>query len=88
MVLFCCQPLSFDLDATCGKRRERELLTTLPPTVSGILLKQITTRAANYDTATWLKPYTGTLLATALWDGMILVRTNDGAFCCANVAVA
>eukprot|EP01050_Picozoa_sp_SAG11_P004220 SAG11_NODE_263_length_11526_cov_23.830314_4_plen_1064_part_00 len=40
--------------------------------LTGLLFKQITARSVSYDTATWLKPYTGTMLATALWDGMML----------------
>jgi Ca2+-binding EF-hand superfamily protein len=38
---------------------------------TGVLFKQITARVAPYDVATWIKPYTGTMLATALWDSMM-----------------
>jgi len=39
--------------------------------ITGVLFKQLTARAVSYDTATWIKPYTGTMLATALWDTMM-----------------
>ena len=39
--------------------------------ITGQLFKQITQRVVNYDTATWIKPYTGTMLATAMWDTMM-----------------
>lgn len=39
--------------------------------ITGVLFKQVTARVASYDTATWIKPYTGTMLATAMWDTMM-----------------
>jgi hypothetical protein len=36
--------------------------------ITGVLFKQITQRVATYDVATFLKPYSGTMLATAMWD--------------------
>ena len=32
---------------------------------------QVTAKVAPYDVATWIKPYTGTTLATAMWDSMM-----------------
>ena len=40
-------------------------------TAPGVLLKQVTQQLAPYDVATWCKPYTGTMLATLLWDTMM-----------------
>ena len=28
-------------------------------------------KVVEYDTATWIKPFSGTMLATALWDAMM-----------------
>ena len=39
--------------------------------ITGILFKQITQRVAPYNVATWCKPYTGTMLATGMWDTMM-----------------
>ena len=39
--------------------------------LTGVLFKQITQRVAPYQVATWLKPYSGTMLATAIWDTMM-----------------
>ena len=61
------------------KQQERSKLRDLLAVVfikgkvvlTGTAFKQITMRAVDYDTATWLKPYSGTMLATALWDSMM-----------------
>ena len=42
--------------------------------LTGTAFKQITMRVAAYDTATWIKPYSGTMLATGLWDAMMCHR--------------
>ena len=34
--------------------------------LTGVLFKQITMLVIAYDTATWIKPYCGTMLATAM----------------------
>ena len=39
--------------------------------ITGALFKQITARVAPYNVATWCKPYTGTMLATGMWDTMM-----------------
>ena len=39
--------------------------------LTGTAFKQITMRVVDYDTATWIKPFSGTMLATALWDAMM-----------------
>eukprot|EP01052_Picozoa_sp_SAG31_P000523 SAG31_NODE_15_length_37942_cov_32.078297_28_plen_645_part_00 len=39
--------------------------------LTGVLFKQITARAAPYHVATWMKPYSGTMLATMIWDTMM-----------------
>jgi hypothetical protein len=39
--------------------------------LTGWVFKQITAQVAPYDVATWIKPYTGTMLAAMLWDSMI-----------------
>ena len=58
-----------------GRSRLRDLLAVAfvkgKVVITGVLFKQITARVANYDTATWIKPYTGTMLATAMWDTMM-----------------
>jgi Ca2+-binding EF-hand superfamily protein/lambda repressor-like predicted transcriptional regulator len=39
--------------------------------ITGVLLKQVTVRwLTTYDTATWIKPFAGTMAATIFWDGM------------------
>lgn len=52
--------------------------------ITGTLFKQITVRVCDYDTATWLKPYSGTMLATAMWDTLmchvIMKRSEARAF--------
>jgi hypothetical protein len=39
--------------------------------LTGTLFKQLTMRVVAYDTATWMKPYSGTMLATSMWDAMM-----------------
>jgi hypothetical protein len=39
--------------------------------LTGIAFKQVTQRVVDYDVATWLKPYSGTMLACVLWDGLM-----------------
>eukprot|EP01051_Picozoa_sp_SAG22_P002652 SAG22_NODE_120_length_19227_cov_7.584013_16_plen_1054_part_00 len=39
--------------------------------ITGALFKFITSKMVSYDTATWLKPYSGTMLACVLWDSLI-----------------
>ena len=39
--------------------------------LTGALFKQITAKLVAYDTATWLKPYSGTMLACIMWDSMM-----------------
>ena len=39
--------------------------------ITGVLFKQLTARVVSYDTATFLKPYSGTMLATGMWDTMM-----------------
>lgn len=39
--------------------------------LTGALFKQITSKLVDYDTATWLKPYSGTMLACIMWDSMM-----------------
>ena len=39
--------------------------------LTGVVFKQITARLVSYDTATWLKPYSGTMLACIIWDSMM-----------------
>ena len=47
--------------------------------ITGTLFKQIVGRTAAYDTATWLKPYLGTTMATAMWDSMMCHVIMKGA---------
>lgn len=47
--------------------------------ITGFLFKQIVVRTAAYDTATWLKPYLGTMLATAMWDSLMCHVIMKGA---------
>jgi hypothetical protein len=47
--------------------------------ISGVLLKMLTSKVTNYDTATWLKPYSGTMLAAMLWDSMLCHAIMKGA---------
>lgn len=39
--------------------------------ITDMLFKVVTDNVCNYDTATWLKPYSGAMLATMLWDSML-----------------
>ena len=47
--------------------------------ITGSLLKILTAKVCNYDTATWLKPYSGTMLACMLWDSMLCHAIMKGA---------
>ena len=47
--------------------------------ISGILFKQATAKLVNYDSATWMKPYTGTMLAAMMWDAMLCHAIMKGA---------
>jgi hypothetical protein len=47
--------------------------------ITGTLFKQVVARTAAYDTATWLKPYLGTMFATAMWDSMMCHVIMKGA---------
>jgi hypothetical protein len=38
--------------------------------LSGVVLKALTARVVPYDTATFLKPFSGTMAATAVWDAL------------------
>lgn len=38
--------------------------------ITGIALKALTAKLVSYDLATFLKPFAGTMAATALWDAM------------------
>ena len=38
--------------------------------LTGVALKQVTANIVSYDVATFLKPFSGTMAATALWDAM------------------
>ena len=39
--------------------------------ITGSFFKLITQAVVPYDTATWIKPYTGTMAACALWDSLL-----------------
>jgi hypothetical protein len=47
--------------------------------ITGSFFKILTTKLCNYDTATWLKPYSGTMLACMLWDAMLCHAIMKGA---------
>jgi len=47
--------------------------------ITGTVFKQIVARTAAYDTATWLKPYLGTMMGTAMWDSMMCHVIMKGA---------
>ena len=47
--------------------------------ITGSLLKILTAKVCNYDTATWLKPYSGTMFACMLWDSMLCHAIMKGA---------
>ena len=47
--------------------------------LTGTAFKQITQRVVDYDTATWIKPYSGTQLACCLWDAMMCHVIMKGA---------
>jgi Ca2+-binding EF-hand superfamily protein len=47
--------------------------------ISGAVLKMVTGKLCNYDSATWMKPYSGTMLACMLWDAMLCHAIMKGA---------
>ena len=47
--------------------------------ISGALLKQICLRVTTYDTATFAKPFVGTMAATIMWDTMTCHSIMKGA---------
>lgn len=47
--------------------------------ISGTLFKLVTSKVVNYDTATWMKPYSGTMFACMLWDAMLCHAIMKGA---------
>eukprot|EP01044_Picomonas_judraskeda_P022823 COSAG03_NODE_5809_length_1169_cov_1.566355_2_plen_97_part_00 len=70
-----------------GDEQKRPLLVTVLSIlwikgrvlITGALLKILTAKVCNYDTATWLKPYSGTMLAAMLWDAMLCHAIMKGA---------
>ena len=47
--------------------------------LTGVAFKALTAKYTNVDTATWIKPFTGTMLATMLWDSMMCHAIMKGA---------
>ena len=73
-VRFCC--VSATQDSSSGDRSKFWDLVAVAfikgkVVLTGAGFKQITAQVVDYDTATWLKPYTGTMLACIMWDAMM-----------------